>query len=368
MKTMYETKISDFDGRIKELEDEISKTKYNKKTQHHIGLVKAKIAELREKRDSRQKSHSTGYTIKRAGDATIALLGFPSVGKSTLLNSLTNAESKVAAYDFTTLDVIPGLLNYENAKIQIFDVPGIVSGAADGSGRGREVLAAIRSAELILMVIDLQKPAQFELLQKEVWETGIRLNQRPPDVKFRKTGFGGIDVAIACRLKKLNPALIKEMLRAMDVLNCQIIIRQDISDDQLIDVVKGNRVYMPGIIVINKADIDREKAEQLKKQLKADLAISAMNKENLEDLKKLIFERLGLIRVYTKEAGKPADLNEPMVMRRGATIKDVCERIHRNFISKFRYAKVWGSSKFPGQIFGLDREVKDKDIVEIHLN
>lgn len=367
MPTMYLTKPTDFEGRIKELEDEISKTKYNKKTQHHIGLVKARIAELREKQASRGKSHVTGYTIKKTGDATVALLGFPSVGKSTLLNALTNAESKVAAYDFTTLDVIPGLMNFENSKIQIFDVPGIVSGAASGSGRGKEVLSAIRVADLIMIVIDFQKPEHYDLLQREVWDTGIRLNQRVPDVKFKKTGFGGIEVATTCKLKKLTPELVKEMLREMGVLNCQIIIREDISDDQLIDVVKGNRVYIAGITIINKADIDREKAEQIKKQIKADIVISAMNKENIEELKQLIFLKLGLIRVYTKEVGKQVDMNEPMIMKKGTTVKDICEKIHRNFVNKFKYAKVWGSSKFPGQTFGLDKEIKDKDIVEIHL-
>ena len=95
--------------KIQELEEELSKTKYNKKTQHHIGLIKAKIAELREKEASKKKSGGTGYTIKKSGHATVALLGFPSVGKSTLLNALTKADSKVGSYDFTTLDLIPGL-------------------------------------------------------------------------------------------------------------------------------------------------------------------------------------------------------------------------------------------------------------------
>jgi len=368
MPTMYETKRNDYDGRIVELEAELSRTKYNKKTQHHIGLVKAKIAELKDKAASRKKAGGTGYTIKKSGDATCALLGFPSVGKSTLLNAITNAESKIGAYDFTTLDVIPGLLNYENARIQIFDVPGIVKGASDGSGRGKEVLAAIRAAELIITVVDWQKPQQHKHIMKEVWDTNIRLNQKFPDVKFKKMGEGGIDLATTCKLTKMTKEMVKEMLREMGVMNCQIIIREDIDPDQLIDVVKGNRVYIPGITVINKADIDPEKAKNIKKKLKADILISADKKENLEELKELIFKKLELMRIYLKEQGKEADMKEPMIMKNGATIKDVCAKIHRNFVNKFKTAKVWGSSKFPGQTYGLDKEVKDKDIVEIQLN
>src|SRR3990167_10350452 len=126
--------------RIKELEEELSTTKYNKRTQGYIGLVKAKIARLKEEQQRKQagKGKTEGYSVKRSGDATAIIVGFPSVGKSTLLNALTNAKSEVAAYDFTTLKCIPGMMEYKNARIQILDLPGIIEGAKDGKGRGRE--------------------------------------------------------------------------------------------------------------------------------------------------------------------------------------------------------------------------------------
>src|SRR3989338_1564141 len=112
--------------KIKELEDEIRNTQYNKATQHHIGLVKAKIAILRQKQEARsKKTAGEGFSVKRSGDATACMVGFPSVGKSTLLNCLTNAESKTASYAFTTLTCIPGILRYKSAKIQILDIPEI---------------------------------------------------------------------------------------------------------------------------------------------------------------------------------------------------------------------------------------------------
>ena len=364
---MYETKKNDYDGRIKELEDELAKTKYNKKTQHHIGLIKAKIAELRQKQSSKKGPSTSGYTIKKSGDGTVALLGFPSVGKSTLLNALTNAESKIAAYEFTTLDVIPGLLNYDGARIQIFDVPGIVEGASDGSGRGKEVLSAIRSADLIMTVVDVNKPDQYDKIMNEVYQVGIRLNQNPPDVKFKKTGMGGIDISKTCKLTHLTFDTIKDMLRSMGIMNCEIVIREDINDDQLIDVVMGNRIYLKGITIINKIDTNPEKAKQLMKKLNADILISSQKKINIEELKDLIFKKLELVRIYLKEVGKKPDLNEPLILRGKVTIRGICNKVHRDFTNKFKNAKVWGSSKFDGQIYGLDKEVKDKDIVEIHL-
>src|SRR3989344_3756215 len=99
--------------RIKQLEEELKNTKYNKSTQHHIGLVKAKLARLKEKLEKgSSKGASKGFNVRRSGDATVILVGYPSVGKSTLLNKLTNANSQIGDYDFTTLDVIPGIMEY----------------------------------------------------------------------------------------------------------------------------------------------------------------------------------------------------------------------------------------------------------------
>ncbi|MEK6949157.1 MAG: GTPase, partial [Nanoarchaeota archaeon] len=124
--------------KIKELDDLISKTKYNKSTQHAIGLYKAQLAKLKEKQKARSGGRKgEGYNVRKTGDGTVVLLGFPSVGKSTLLNALTNANSAVAAYAFTTLTVIPGILEYKHAKIQVLDVPGVMHGAAAGTGRGK---------------------------------------------------------------------------------------------------------------------------------------------------------------------------------------------------------------------------------------
>src|SRR3989338_6927713 len=129
-----ERQKSNINEQIKQLEKQISETKYNKKTQGAIGLYKAQIARLKEKEAVRAGvgKGSSGYSVRKTVDATVILLGYLSVGKSSLLNVLTNANSPVAAYAFTTLTVIPGVLEYKHAKIQVLDVPGIVSGAAAG--------------------------------------------------------------------------------------------------------------------------------------------------------------------------------------------------------------------------------------------
>ncbi len=124
--------MANVEEQIREVEEEIKNTSYNKKSQHHIGILKAKLARLRmdsEKRKSAGGS-SEGYAVRKSGSATVALVGFPSVGKSTVLNRITNAQSEVADYAFTTLTVIPGLLEYKGAKIQVLDLPGLIKDAS----------------------------------------------------------------------------------------------------------------------------------------------------------------------------------------------------------------------------------------------
>lgn len=362
--------MPDYDSEIKALEDEISKTKYNKKTQYHVGLTKAKIAKLKERKEAGSKGkRREGYDVRKTGDGTVILVGFPSVGKSTLLNDLTNAESKTAAYEFTTLTVVPGIMEYNDAKIQILDVPGIVRGAAAGTGRGKEVLAVMRSADLAILLIDVNIPEQHEWLIKEIYDANLRLNQRKPDVTIKKTARGGVRIASTVKLTKTDLPTIKAVFNELKINNADVVIRTDIDIDELIDVISGNRKYIPGIIVVNKIDtVSEEIVEKVIKKLNADLAISAKNKTYIERLKDLIFEKLDLIRLYLKEPGKEADMNVPLIISRHSTIENVCSKLHKDFVAKFKFARVWGkSSKFPGQKLMLNHKLLDKDILEIHL-
>ncbi|MFT4282837.1 MAG: OBG GTPase family GTP-binding protein [Candidatus Woesearchaeota archaeon] len=356
--------------KIKELEDLIANSQYNKRTQKAIGLYKAQLAKLKEKASSSSgKSAPEGYSVRKTGDGTVALLGFPSVGKSTLLNALTDAQSEVGAYAFTTLTVVPGVLDYKHAKIQILDVPGIVHGAASGRGRGAEVLSVLRSADLILILLDVQSPEHLKALKKEIRESGIRINKTPPDVKIKKTAKDGLKISKTVKLPDLDDETIETILRTFRINNADVLIRSVIDADDFIDCIEANKVYIPSITVLNKVDlVNKDLAKKVAKELGADLSISANNKENIESLKDLIFKKLNLIRIYMKEPGKDADLKEPLIIFKDASVENVCSKLHKDFVEKFKFCRIWGdSAKFPGQRQSLRHVLKDNDILELHI-
>ncbi len=356
--------------KIKQIEEEMNKTQINKHTEHHIGLLKAKLARLRAELEASTSKGGGGsaFEIKKGGDATVVLIGLPSVGKSTILNRLTNAKSKVAAYAFTTLTVVPGILRFNGADIQILDLPGIISGASSGRGRGKRVLSVARNADLVLLVLDVFQPGQIQLLKQELHVMGIRIDQKPPDVTITRASKGGLALTTSIKLTKLSPATIKGIVEAYGVSNGGILIREDINDDQLIDVLTGNRRYVPALVVLNKVDlVNPQYLNAVTKQVGTDFVpVSAEKGLNMDLLTQRIWQTLNFIRIYLKRPDGEPDFEKPLILPAGSSLRDVCKKIHPRFSEGAKYALVSGPSvKYSGQRVGLDHIPDDKDVVTI---
>ena len=280
----------DFASKITKLEEEIRTTPYHKGTEHYIGRLKAKIAKLKQQEEKITKAGGRfGFIPKKAGDATIVLIGPPSVGKSTLLNKLTKAHARAKSWPFTTLTVVPGMMEYQGAKIQIFDLPGIVSGAAIGVGRGKEVLSATRSADLLILMVDLK--------------TRIRIR-----------------------------TILKEL--------------------------KQSEVDLPVLVVVNKIDLIGKTVNK-----NNEILISAEKEIGLDDLKKQIWQKLKLIRVYLKPKGKEPDFNSPLIMKEGQRVEDVVQKTFPEE-RKFNQILLWGpSARFPAQQVSLTHQLQDGDVL-----
>ena len=363
--------MSSTDEKIQEVKDEIAKTPSNKATQGHLGRLKAKLAKFEEQKDlEKSKKSGTsehGYSVKKTGDASCVFIGFPSVGKSTLLNKITNAESRVGSYEFTTLTVVPGVLDYGGAKIQVLDIPGIIENAAAGKGRGREILSVSRIADVVIIMIDVKRPHALEILKNELYKIGLRLNQSPPDVTIKKKDRGGIILRSIAK-QELSQETIKGILTESGIINADVILRERLSVERLIDAVSKNRIYVPMIVLLNKTDlVSKEETDSILSKIKEPvIMISAEKNQNLDEFKKDLFEKIGLLRIYMKQPGKETDFKEPLIIKKGSTVHDVAKKIHKEFAKYLIYAKITGkSAKFEGQKIGGDHILMDKDVVEM---
>ena len=171
------------------------------------------------------------------------------------MTKLTGTFSEVAAYEFTTLTCIPGVIHYKGAKIQLLDLPGIIEGAKDGKGRGRQIIGTARTCNMIMIVLDAMKPVTHKrLIEKELEGFGIRLNKQPPNIYFKMKDKGGVNLQIMSKNCELDAEIVSSILREYKIHNADITIRCDATVDDLIDVIEGNRVYMPCLYVLNKID------------------------------------------------------------------------------------------------------------------
>ncbi|MFP4631911.1 MAG: OBG GTPase family GTP-binding protein [Halobacteriales archaeon] len=363
------------DEEIQEIEEEIAETPYNKATEQHIGRLKAKLSKLREKQaESSGGDGGEGYAVPKQGDATVAFVGYPSVGKSTLLNALTNAESETGSYEFTTLEVVPGMMEYRGARIQLLDVPGLISGAAGGRGRGREVMSVLRNADLLLFLVDVFEPEQYERLRDELHANGLRLDATPPDVKITRRDRGSIDVRATDDLS-LSDEAVAEVLREHGIVNARVVVREDVSIEELNDAVLDNRVYVDTMVAVNKVDVaDEASVERAREKLaeqgvESAVGVSAEEEMGLDVLRRRIYGELDLIRVYMRPRGGEPDYDEPLVLHRGASVGDAARKIHREFEDRFQHAQVWGdSAKHEGQQVGVDHVLEDEDVLTLVLD
>uniref|UniRef100_A0A671T133 Developmentally-regulated GTP-binding protein 2 n=1 Tax=Sinocyclocheilus anshuiensis TaxID=1608454 RepID=A0A671T133_9TELE len=333
--------------KIAEIEREISRTQKNKATEYHLGLLKAKLAKYRAQLLEPSKSAGAkgeGFDVMKSGDARVALIGFPSVGKSTFLSLMTSTESEAASYEFTTLTCIPGVIQYKGANIQLLDLPGIIEGAAQGKGRGRQVIAVARTADVVIMMLDATKgDVQRELLEKELESVGIRLNCPKPNIYFKVSQHVNLNMTA-------------------EIFNAEVLFREDSTPDEFIDVIVGNRVYMPCLYVYNKVDqISIEEVDRLAHRPNS-VVISCGMKLNLDYLLEQLWEDLALICIYTKKRGGKLFFGSSIY----TSVEHVCHRIHRTLASQFKYALVWGTStKYSPQRVGLTHIMEHEDVIQI---
>lgn len=261
----------------------------------------------------RQKSM---YAIDKEGAAQVVVVGPPNSGKSSLIAALTNAEPEIAPFPHTTHKPTPGMAAFENIQFQLIDTPPIAREYTD------PLLAdLIRRADIVVILLDV---AADLITQHE--ETLSVL------ASFRIFPEG-----------------------------------ESVSDD-----VKRHVFFKKIIMLVNKVDGERQEEDfqtflELTRLSMPTLPLSILNTKNLDAFLKLLYEKSGVIRVYSKNPGKEPDLNEPFVIPRDSTLEDLAGRIHKDFLVKLKFARIWGKALHDGQMVQRDYVMHDGDVVEIHI-
>jgi small GTP-binding protein len=304
--------------KIKALEVMMAVIPKHKGTERLRGQLKSRMAKLKEELQRRPTvgKAEQAYNIKREGAAQVVLLGLPNSGKSSLLSQITHASSEVGDYFFTTQKPIPGMTKFENLQIQLVDTPPV---QLDHIEPGFPNL--IRNADALLLLVDLTEDPifQMEIILEQLNEMRIKVLGKAPILSL-ETGWAS--------------------LRALLV---------------------GNKCD------VKNAMVAYQRLERHFRDFFPILPISAKEGMNFDELKKEIYQILDIVRVYTKIPGKEPDLTEPVILKKGSTVGDVALSIHKDFVAKLRYAKIWGSGKFDGQMVKRDYLVSEGDVIELHI-
>lgn len=308
------------DEKIVALEDMIRELPKHKGTEKIHADLKSRLAKLKKDGDKKggPARKATEYVIEREGAGQLVVLGPPNSGKSSLLAALTNAPVEVTDYPFTTRKPIPGAMKFEDVRIQLVDTPSIAPDFLDPF-----LPPLVRQADGGLLCVDLGSPDCLD-----------------------------------------QPTQTISILESLRIEPCR----------GLISETPRNTAprRLPCLLVATKADhVDAEAALELLRETILDtlpiLVVSRDRPDSLAAFAKACFALFGMVRGYSKAPGKEPDLSAPFLLTRGATVLDFAQKVHKDFLSKFGFARVWGKGKYDGQRVARDYCVQDGDVIELHM-
>ncbi|MFH0752259.1 MAG: GTPase, partial [archaeon] len=344
--------------KLKALEEMLKTAPSHKGAEVLRSELKQRLSKLRSQieKQSQQKSKGYNISVKKEGSAQVAIVSITNAGKSLLLSKLTNAKPEIAEHEYTTRKIEMGVLDYEGIKIQLIEIPAIHKDFAY-KGRGPTYFSIIRNVDLIVIILDLTKDIeeQKKLIEEEFEKAQIKLNKEEPPIIINKNASGGITILGKAHFEGSNEDIMK-LLRDSGVHNAEIEFYEKATIEDLTEALNDSIAYKTAIYVYNKTDLVKHKE-----------GISAKTEEGLNTLQTRIWKKLGMIKVFTKMPGKKKNY-PPVALDSGSSIRDMAAFVHKDFVKKFKFARIWGkSARFDGQTQGLEHELKDDDVVELHL-
>jgi ribosome-interacting GTPase 1 len=306
-------------GRLEKLRELFRLLPKHKGTEKLQSDLKQKISRAKDEIEGAKasKKGAVGHRVPHDGAGQVVLVGPPNAGKSALLCAVTSAHPEVAPYPFTTRAPHPGMMAWEDVRVQLVDLPPVT-----GEFMESWVPNVVRSADASLLVADL---ASDDLID-------------------------GLDSTLE-RLGRVHTELLSEL--PFDV--------EDETVRHIRTLLVANKIDAPG--AGDRLELLREWALHRFSVL----PVSAQMGEGLDDLRRASYDLLSLLRVYTKVPGKPVDRIKPFTIPIGSTVLDLAREVHRDFAHSLKFARVWGMGVFEGQTVKRDHELHDADVVELHV-
>ncbi len=328
--------------------------------------IKTVKDQMQRQTDQRKKtSGGKSLAVKKEGIGQIVLVSFPNVGKSSLINLLTNAKLEVASYPFTTKKPEVGMVDFKGAKIQLVELPGIVKGSSAGKASGSELLSIARNADALVFLFSSESfLKEWEILKKEFETVFIKVNMHRPKIFIKKSKFKGITIS-GKQFLKMPEVEFKKLLKSEGFFHSSAVLEEETTLEKIEEILDTRLVYKKAIaIVVDKfgTGVDEMKLKRLKKDFS--VFVFSNDLTDLNVLKSKIFGLLGKILVWTKKPGEDKAV-EPIALRKGSTVADLAENLHKDFKS-FKFAKIYGSGKFDGQRVSRSYELQDDDVIEIY--
>lgn len=335
--------------------------------------LRKRLAELRDELEEKKAAKTGGvsvFSVKKEGWAQVALLGAANCGKSSIFRALTGAPSPVADYPLTTQKPYPGMMTYSGCEIQVIDLPALMTEDLEETSLASKTVGVARNSDLLAIVLDASRDplVEFNAIESLLEDYGITLKKRQFEVDVERTDSGGVRVVVMGQVEGGHEA-VKALAQQLGIRSAIIKIVGNVTLEELEEELIRRPVYKRCIVIVNKSDIDEAKADLAVRWLEArgHTALKASARTaDLEDVKEKVFKSLDMIRVYTRKDGVVSE--RPILLKRGATISQLAEKIHRDFPELLKYARVWGpSAKVQGEKVGRDHVLEDGDIVEIRV-
>lgn len=298
------------------LEELISTVPKHKGTDKLRADLRRKLSKLKSAAQTQKKvaRHESPFRIDREGAGQVVVIGPANAGKSALVAALTNATPEVSPAPYSTWKPTPGMMPYEDIQIQLVDTPPLNREYVEP-----EFLDLIRRADLVFLIIDLQT---YPVQQLE-------------------------DTIAVLQENRIVPAHLRDRS----------------GEDRRV-------TFVPLFVLVNKNDDESsDEIFELFLELLEDewplIPISVKTGRNLDRMKRTVFDKLGIIRVYSKAPGKPPDLTAPFMLHKGSTVEEFAGKVHQDFLKNLKAARVWGSVAYDGQMVPRDYVLQDGDVVEL---